>query len=542
MNFSDSIQNRFGSVCAALMAALLSSSLQAQTPPAATTTFTENSGTSWLDGANWSSGIPGGSDDAWIGNGQTAFWDQTVSGNPDPSFGTLTLDEGATFQFNGVSTRGLPLNSIVYLSDQSHLQFTSGSVNQDATYNILSGGTATFSPGSNTIPKGTLAGGGNLIVNVSGNTYLRWNTSGHSGNVTYQSNNGSSRYVQITQHGTAPIVGSGVTTFDNNVRVNLQRRDRIHDSATVRFVGAAGGNNHKFATNADQSDTIANLVIDSPVAASSVDYIRTHNSWLRATNSVSFEGTAGTVGIGSTYGPTSSWPGGLDVRGADITFGGTGDWTLNGTNGVLWVDGSTTITTNTNATISNYLRGSGTVQKYGSETLTINGDTSLFTGIINANDGTVAAMGTVNGLSFTSGSELTIGTAASAADSLTIGSGGLSFADGMIINWQYDGAAIAGTDYDTIISGSTLDLTGLTDITIDGTTLGYDAQVGDSFTLFDGTVTGFDAGAFTLNLPTLTTGSWVIQEGSLVLTVVPEPSSFLLGSLGLFGLLLRRRR
>lgn len=521
--------------------------------PAATTTFDfGNSTTDWTDALNWDAGLPDAADDAWIGSGQTAA---VTSAYLDANlFGTLTLDTNSTLQLSAAAKTGLPPLSDVYFKDGSYLQLTAGNINRSANYNIVAGASATFKPavaGSDSIVSGnvTAAADSEFTVRVANMLRLRWVNTTNLGTTNYISDNGGAQYIQLTNFGGNNVhFGPGTTVIDDKVRIDFQTSNRINDSATLKLVGGTGNSNPKVQMGADKSDTLANLIIDSPTGSG--PYIQARNGWLKATNSVSFEGTAGTVQIDNNLFP-STYEAGLDVRGADLTFGGTGSWALTG-DGQLRVDGSTTITTNTDATISNYLYGSGTIQKYGDSTLTLSGnafnlqadgqgDTS-FSGYFNVNAGELAVQGAINGINVTTGAELTIGTAASAADTLTLGAGGLSVANGAAINWLYNGAGVAGTDYDTIVSAASLDLSSISNLIINGTSLGYEAQIGDSFTLFNGAVTGFDAGKFTLNLPTLTSGGeWAIQEGSLVLVVVPEASSLLLGALGSLVLLRRRR-
>lgn len=538
------------------LAALIASPVAlAQTPPTATTTFTGATDTAWTDGTNWDTGLPDAADDAWIGTGQTAVVTSAyLDANP---FGTLTLGENATLQLSATGKTGLPVGSNVYLSNGSYLQLTGGDFNRSVNLNVLAGATASFKPAasnSDTIVSGSAVGAADSVLNIdiTNATFFRarWSNAGFLGTINYTSTT-NGRTVDLSNFAaTNTAVGPGTTTFGDKVKVVLGGSNRMSDSATVKLIGGAGGgSNVKFDGVNDRSDTIANLIIDSPTASTGA-YINMRNGFLKVSNGVSFEGTAGTIDVNNNLWP-SQYEAGLDVRGADLVFGGTGDWSLVG-DAQLRVDGSTTITTNTNATISNYLWGSGTIQKYGDGTLTLNGNafnpnadgdgSVVFTGSFAVNAGELVVAGAISGINVTTGAELTIGSSASAADTLTLGAGGLTLANDAAINWQYDGAGIAGTDYDTIVSTATLDLTGISNLIINGLSLGYEAQIGDSFTLFSGTVLGFDPSKFTLNLPTLTTGEWAIQEGSLVLTVIPESSSFLLGALGLLACISRRRR
>ncbi|MBI1335914.1 MAG: PEP-CTERM sorting domain-containing protein [Phycisphaera sp.] len=529
---------------------VLATMVGAASPVLAATTFTGGTSTAWSDGTNWDAGLPTSGVDATIGDGKTAVVTSAyLDANP---FGTLTLGVNSTLQLSAAGKTGLPANQTVNLSNGSYLQFTAGDINRTATYNVLAGATASFKPGnagSDTVVSGSATGAADSVLNIdiSNVTFFRtrWSNASFLGTMNYSAGS-NPRQVDLSSFATAnTAVGPGTTSFGNNVYAALGASNRMSDSATVKFVGAAGGSNIKFTGGVDRSDTIKNLIIESPVANSAA-YIQMRNGFLKATTGVTFQGTAGTVRIDNALGGASSFKAGVDATGANVVFSGTGDWAITGS-GQLKTNASTTITTNTNATLSNYLQGTTSFTKNGNGTLTLNGPLTDFTGTINVTAGTLAAQGAIKGISVSTNAALTIGTASSAADTLTIGTSGLTLGNNSAINWQFKGATTAGTDYDTIVQGTgALDLTGKS-ITLNGTALdSYVAQIGDTFTLFNGTVTGFDANNFTLNLPTPGSGAWSIAEGSLVLSVVaiPEPSVLvvLLTGFGLLGSSLRRRR
>ena len=120
-------------------------------------------------------------------------------------------------------------------------------------------------------------------------------------------------------------------------------------------------------------------------------------------------------------------------------------------------------------------------------------------------------------------------------DSVYVGPGGAT------LEWDFVSPDIPGTTYDQIVGD--LDLTN-GPLTIDINALGTPPSPGDTFTLFTGTIN------YTGNLDDniILTGdysdSWVISEGSLILTAnaVPEPSTAILAGLGLAGVCFRRRR
>jgi hypothetical protein len=302
-------------------------------------------------------------------------------------FGTLTLGANSTLQLSAAGKTGLPNSKTVYFSNGSYLELTAGDFNRSATYNVLPGATASFKPGnsgSDTIVSGSAVGASDSVLSININNVsifrTRWSCAAFLGTMNYTSGS-NQRQVDLSNFATAnTAAGPGITSFGNNVNAALGASDRMSDSATVKLAGGAGGSNIKFNGNADRSDTIANLIIESPVTNSSA-YIQMRNGFLRSTNSVSFQGTAGTVQIDNNLWP-SIYNAGLDARNADITFSGTGSWAVTG-DGQLYLNTSSTITTTNDATLSCIVRyDSGTLNKYGAGTLTL--DANNFTNLFNA--------------------------------------------------------------------------------------------------------------------------------------------------------------
>ncbi len=138
--------------------------------------------------------------------------------------------------------------------------------------------------------------------------------------------------------------------------------------------------------------------------------------------------------------------------------------------------------------------------------------------------------------------------------------GMLSFTDdltwqpGSTLLWEFVNNDEAGEDYDSI-TGSSLVLPENESNKINLSILGlegYRVEAGDSFTLFEGDVyqgsTLLDLGADVTDLFHITDnigwwGTWEVSTGSLILTAVPEPGTWLLLLSALAGgLLVRRRR
>jgi fibronectin-binding autotransporter adhesin len=521
------------------------SSANAQTPPTPETTFTNVSGNLWGTVGNWSGGVPDpldtSLDDVLIGANQTAVYDQAIQGAA--AFGTLTLGAGATLQ-NKITATTFMAGKTVYLNDGSIFEITSGSLNSVQNYQIVSGATATLR-GNLTMVQGSIAGAGNLNVTLSGNPEWRATGTNLTGDLTFSSNGTASRRVGVSRYAGINVFGTGTATFNDNTyfqtSVNGNTTNKLSSSSTLKMVGDSGATNAAKLQMSTNNQTVSNLVVESPgVALTGVRALLTTGSTtvagtLTVSNTTTFQGTANTVEIDNLM----TTPTGNSLVTKNLTFGGTGDWAVIGDGRISLSSGSTITTTDVNASIANSLVGSNGFEKAGNGKLTLTGDLSGLSGTVNVTGGELAMSGTASGLTLNISTALTIGSSASATDQLDLGSSNLILGDNSIINWKL-GSIVS--EYDRILTTGTLDLAGISNIVINGTSLGYDAQVGDTFTLFSGTVTNFNAGKFTLNLPTLTTGTWALQEGSLLLTVIPEPSGLLLTGLGLFGLMLRRRR
>lgn len=550
---------------AALVMAIASPIAQAQTPPTPETTFNQTSTTAWTTPGNWDNGVPdplnASLDDAKIADGKTAALSQgSLSAN---FFGTLTLGTNSTLNYASAGTNnGAGISGQIYFSNGSHLNYTSNNHNRsDVTFNVLSGATAQWTiAGADSLPAGSFVGDATTTLNFvqSGNSFLRSSTTDFLGTLNYKTN--TTRTVNI-QNNAATFVGPGVTNFDNNVRAVLQGA-KLNDNTTIKLTGSSGGASSAKFDMGGVTETISSLIIDSPTGATATaPTLRGSNAnSLTVTGTTIFQGTAGAVNIDSSLAALTN-----NVLTTDsMTFGGTGTWGVSGDGRIRLNDasGTRTITTNANvsASISNLLVGTQGFTKAGTGTLSLTGDLTNFSGNMTLSAGELFLDGTtglgannvvvtgnaqlrsnvtIPGVSVSTGGTLNVG-GTTTVDTLTADSFALAAGTGIVFQFSDNGIN------DQIIAPS-LDLSsiGIGGITITGISLGgYEAQIGDVFTLFTGSVTGFDANKFILDMPTLTGGrTWAIQEGSLNLVVViPEPSSVLLSGFTLLGLVLRRRR
>lgn len=259
------------------------------------------------------------------------------------------------------------------------------------------------------------------------------------------------------------------------------------------------------------------------------------------------------TGSGATYGASTvrnlKLDGGTlrNLPGSNLSVNGvantaTGRINLNVTNpSNIHADASQSITLGTNTALT----GSAALSKTGGGALVINGVSSTYGGTLTVNNGSLGGTTTFGGnVSIASGASLAPG---NSPGTFTI-TGNLNL-DG-ILAYEFTGGS---TTADLVNVGGTLDLTGSG---ISWSNLGT-YTLGNKFTLFSyntgaltGTFTGynddtehtFGGGLWLINYNDLTSGS---NGGTgtrfVTITAVPEPAAALLGSIGLFALLRRRR-
>ncbi len=194
------------------------------------------------------------------------------------------------------------------------------------------------------------------------------------------------------------------------------------------------------------------------------------------------------------------------------------------------------------------------------------GGANLYTGATTVSDGTllvngsIAAGSTVNVTGGTLGGTGTIGGDTTIQNGATLAPGtsagtlnlnaNLTLNDTSILDYELLGTdqTVGGGINDLAIVGGTLTLDGVLNISeiVAGSFLS--ANAGDTWRLFDYTVGLTDNGLALNSLPTLADGlGFAIDTGTfgqvnLIISVVPEPSTFALGLLGGFGLLAVVRR
>ena len=271
---------------------------------------------------------------------------------------------------------------------------------------------------------------------------------------------------------------------------------------------------------------------------------------------------AGTVAGSGAATRTINWTGGTiqNLSGGDLTIGTGIDIKMNGTN-TFYADASRTITVNTALGFTGGI--TGTLVKDGAGTLTLTG-TNSYTGNTNVNQGTLVIKGSISTSLLT-----TVQSGAALGGSGTVGAatvGGILAPGNSIgtltatgdVTWNNNDAwvfelGVASLNLAAASGGSDNDLLNITGAGSDflkgtGSSFTFDfANTGAVgwYKLVDWTgTTNFVGTDFsTTGLTSGLTGTFTVDSGTsaLYLNIVPEPSAALLGTLGLLGLLRRRR-
>ncbi|MFM2199709.1 MAG: hypothetical protein RLZZ505_3141, partial [Verrucomicrobiota bacterium] len=420
----------------------------------------------------------------------------TLTGSGSTYSGSTTIKAGTLVAGTVNGVRGISSNSAVLLGD------TTGSANT-----TLQLGTANSTNFSNNV-RVQSGNSGLVALNGSGNINL-------SGTVTLGTDNSTGKSVTIAN------VGSD-TLWIYNLQGTIQNPTGMTaGTAGTVTVGSIGTGTVRFSgANTYTGDT--------RLAA---NFFQIHNA--NALQNTTLDLATGDTGTVSSIAQDSTLGGlkgtrNLDMRTRTLSIGNNNqDTTFSGvlSNGALTKIGSGALT------LSNTHTYSGET-KVTAGKLVVNGNisTSILTTV--SGTGTLGGSGTVGELSITSGGTFAPGNSIDNIDvsgNLSLGTGSFSVFEIDTFGDLSDLANVSG-----IISfGGTLDVNNV----------GGSLLFGDTFNLFDwgGSVFGaFD----TINLPALDPGlSWdqtnLYIDGTL--SVVPEPSSALLGGLGLL-LLLRRRR
>ena len=366
-------------------------------------------------------------------------------------------------------------------------------------------------------------------------------------------------------------------------------------AATTLFpITAAAGSitfSGSFASGAPTKETMimngGQMVVDG---AFNVTIGTSGRGDVTGTGSIITKNGAGTLTLGGSVANTYS--GGTFINNGSVVAAktaafGSGHVTLNGgilnvatfnqtigalTNQGGTINGSGTITassfTLSSGTVNAPLAGSGALSKNGSGNATLTA-VNTYSGNTTVNEGTLTLTGSG---SIASSANITIASGATLdvsglSSTFTLGGGQTLKGNGNVTgNVAANGTVAPGTSIGTLTFGADVNLGGTTVMEIDRAASPQNADLitaltltqggtlnvlniggalfaGDTFNLFDGTISGSFG---TVNLPALTDPEWYWDSSDLSvggsITIVPEPSTAVFFGAGMAVLLLIRRR
>jgi fibronectin-binding autotransporter adhesin len=356
--------------------------------------------------------------------------------------------------------------------------------------------------------------------------------------------------VSLTKTGTGLLtLANTANTFGGTLRVNngtLEVLSLADSGAGSNGTGAiqilSGNNTGAILKYSGGTTTITRAldIVATGNAAASTGLDSSGTGPLTVTGNVSRSGTGGTGVKTFTLQGTNT---GLNTISGAISNGslplsfakeGPGTWRLTGTNTYT---GTTTVSAGR---------------------LVIDGDNSTATGAVSVAAGaTLSGSGTVGGL-------VTLDSGAKVAPGNSPGNqtfaGGLNLSAGGIYQWELGALSTSNpaVDFDTItVTGGSLTLGGTSSLLIDTTALvGTGPNSGNGFWTTPHTWTIATSASIVDNFGSITGGPWTsgtfdtsVSGNNLLLnftpTAIPEPSTLVLGALGLLGFggwSLRRRR
>jgi autotransporter-associated beta strand protein len=382
-----------------------------------------------------------------------------------------------------------------------------------------------------------LAGSGDMIKDGSGRVRFTGFNSSFTGNIILNDGvlHAGFRASALGSGSSTLTLNGGQLTFGGNTAVNFGRNTTVAGDAELFNNNSTG--------NGGLSYTFGTL----SMGAHTLTVNRNDSGGTATPGNITFGATTLTGDATFNVGNHGTDPAGLNqlTLGAVGESGGSRSITKTG-EGTLILNGSNTFAGATDIQDGTVQLGAnGTLS--GSSSITIHSNAVLEVSevagglILNAGQ-EVGGSGTVRG-------DLTVGNGATLSPGNSLGVlsvSNLTLAAGSIIDWEFENDTDAGTTYDQIAGAGLLTLNGTVGdkivINIIGLT-GHTVGLGDSFTLYTGDVTGFDADAVELVNQSDWTGGWAISDGgSLVLEAIPEPSVVWLLIAGFSALIHRYRR
>jgi autotransporter-associated beta strand protein len=546
----------------------------------------------WNDttASGWNGGPPLTADTATINSGTVTFAVNDTYGN------AATLSSAAiTANTGGTLASGGRFNTLWNLTLGGGTLLSNGGVTSDfGTYNLA--GTVTASGGvTSTISNGT---GSNNIINLGhGSSSAVTNTTfnvGAAGTLNVGTILQNHRYFTTSvQVSVAGLIKTGAGTM-NLSAVNTYSGNTTVSEGTLTFSGS--GRLDNFSANTVSVASGAQIIASS--TTNNVLSFGANRTWdISGTFNSSGGGAQtmpGTVNLnngtlsGAANGTFGTY---LGHNGYTVTINANGaSNTINAGN--FGIGAGHVIVLNTSlvadalsiSTPLGLVGQTGTVTKSGLGTVTLSG-TNLYTGATNVNAGTLIVNGSISTSSLTTVlANATLGGSGTLGNTVISGihspgnspgiisHGNLTYESGASVLWELTGNTNTGrgTDYDGINVTGVLTFNGATTLSLDfqhtpaGTVEWNDAFWDLNYTgtngwlVYDGAnpIVGFDN--LTLNAPlnwldqngdTLTssrpTGNFFLfhdtTNNDIYLNFVPEPSTTLLGGLGLLALLRRRR-
>jgi autotransporter-associated beta strand protein len=482
--------------CAALGCYLISAVL----PAAGDTLYWDGASGNWTAATNWST----------VSNAPT----------PDPAAVPGALDD-TVFNITGANANSevslnsgnRSANSMTFVSSGTTFLRRSSTDGTSANTVIVGPGGITMASGAGAVTFGTdvqrvnMRAAASLGISNNSSSLLTFNRGVSSGE--------TSGTTTITLDGS----GTGGTAFAGSVTdgtTGAKLALRINTTGGFTYLSDGSANTYTGGTTLDQG----------------VLALRSSNSLGSGTLTIN-GGTFGSVVITRNFSNDVTINNGFQLGGVAVPNLDSTATTFNGT--IDLAGGIRTITLGNSATFANAVTNGGLeLKSLGNFSLTLSG-TSTYTGNTLVSSGTLLITGALGATDVTVADGATIGGSGVIAGDLTLDAGARLNLTG----------ATFGIDNSNILSvgeSSTITLTsfGFTSL------IGWDwanAEVG-TYTLINGGNEVILAGTTPTLLSPFDFGNGrkgYFQEGSLQAVIIPEPAAALLGSLGVFGLLRRRR-